>query len=53
MIDPDLLRDQAIATALDDCGLSPSCNEDDVAEFILALEKLGYVVVRKPEAQEE
>jgi hypothetical protein len=53
MIDPDILRNQAIARALDDSGLYPACNEDEVEAFLSALESQGYVVVRKTEPQEE
>jgi hypothetical protein len=53
MIDPNVLRDQAVARALDDSGIMPGCNEDEVEAFLSALESQGYVVVRKAEPQEE
>jgi hypothetical protein len=53
MIDPDVLRNQAVSDALDQAGICPGCELDEVETFIEFLKDRGYVVVRKPEAEEE
>jgi hypothetical protein len=53
MIDPNVVRNQAVADALDQAGICPACEPDEVETFLAMLKDRGYVVVPIPEAEEE
>jgi hypothetical protein len=46
MLDPDELLVRAVASALDECGLAPSADDDDAKALLRALWERGYEVSR-------